>query len=120
MAASVRALPPTSITPVSLPRFSTRSVWLASSRVPLPLTPYSDATPSPLPCASCSSRTSASVCFSGVPAGSFTVISKRSCASCGIRSAPSIGTSAMVATKMIVATPSTLPGWANALGSRRR
>ncbi|MNV55534.1 hypothetical protein D3C71_1477680 [compost metagenome] len=90
--------------------FSPLSVGLASSRVPLPLTPYNDVIWSSLACANCSSRTSASVCLSGVPAGSLAVISKRSWASCGIRSAPSVGTSAMVATKASAARPSTLPG----------
>ena len=43
-------------------------------------------------CACCTARTSASVSRSCVPGGSFAVISKRSCASCGIRSVPSVGT----------------------------
>ena len=70
--------------------------------------------------ASCTSRTSASVSRSGVPGGSFTVISKRSCASCGIRSVPSVGTRRHApARTRCAATASTSVGLASALGSMR-
>ncbi len=115
-AASTAGLPPPAITTVSLPMFSPLSVGLASNRVPLPLTPYSDAMPGSLSCASCNSRTTASVCASGVPEGSLTVISKRSCASCGIRSAPSIGTSNAVPMNAAAASPSTNQGRRSAAG----
>ena len=105
------------ITTDSLPMFSPLSVGLASSRVPVPDTPYSTRTPSSLACLPCTSRISASVCASGVPGGNFAVMSKRSCASCGIRSVPSSGTTAIVSANAIAATSNTGVGRFSAAGS---
>ena len=66
------------------------------------------------------SLTRASVCASGVPGGSLAVISKRSWASCGIRSMPSIGTAASARAKASAAPPSTGNGRASARGNSRR
>lgn len=100
--------------------FSPLSVGLASSRVPLPLTPNSTWMPSSPACLDCTSRTIRSVSRSGVPGGSLTVISKRSWASCGIRSVPSIGTIASATANTAAAIPSTSPGRCIARGSTRR
>ena len=97
--------------------FSPLSVGLASRRVPLPLTPYIDSIPGASACSRCSSRTSASVSRNGVPGGSLTVISKRSCASCGIRSAPSNGTTSTVNANATAAAPRTNAGRPSAAGN---
>ena len=108
------------ITTDSLPMFSPLSVGLASNRVPVPDTPYSTRTPSSLACLACTSRTRASACASGVPGGSLAVISKRSCASCGIRSVPSSGTASIVNRNAALAASSTGAGRAMAFGNTRR
>ncbi|MNM77639.1 hypothetical protein D3C81_895000 [compost metagenome] len=108
------------ITTDNLPMFSPLSVGLASSRVPVPETPYSRRTPSSLACVRCTSRTNASVCASGVPGGSLAVISKRSCANCGIRSTPNNGSTARVRPNANAAPPRIGHGRFNAAGSIRR